>query len=174
MGQLRIHFAFLLAVVALTVLCPSSLCGQAPAIPRTSGETLSGKPLVLADAVRGHLVVLIAGFSKDAGPPCGDWAKAVRADSALAAATTYQIASLESAPGFVRGMIKGAMRKGLSAPEQDSFVILTQDEKLWRAYFGVAEEKEPYVVLIDPAGNIRWHGHGAAKDLEPLLNAALR
>ncbi len=143
-------------------------------LPATAGETLSGQKIVLADAVRGHEAVLIVGFSKDAGDGCGVWAKTVRADPAFAGRLVYQVASLEQAPGFVRGMIKGAMRKGLSPPEQDTFVILTQEEKLWRSYFNVTAEKEPYVVLLEASGKIRWSGHGAAKDLEAQMKNAAR
>jgi hypothetical protein len=118
------------------------------------------------------VVVLVAGFSKDAGDGCGAWAKALRSDPAFAGVAVYPMAMLEAAPGFVRGMIKGAMRKGLSSAEQDNFVILTQDEKLWQSYFGVAGDKEPYIVMVDAQGQIRWHGHGAVKDLEALVRAA--
>jgi hypothetical protein len=69
-------------------------------------------------------------------------------------------------------MIKGSMRKGASQTDQDHFVILTQDEKIWRGYFGVTNDKDPYVALIDANGEIRWQGHGAAKDLEPMLRSA--
>jgi hypothetical protein len=81
---------------------------------------------------------------------------------------------LGRAPGFVRGMIESAMRKGLSPAEQDSFVILTQDEPLWRGYFAVAADKDPYVLLLDAKGEALWRGHGAAAALEPLLRAAER
>jgi hypothetical protein len=81
---------------------------------------------------------------------------------------------LGRAPGFIRGTIESGMRKGLSVPEQDQFVILTQDEPQWRNYFGVTMDKDAWVVLIDPAGRILWHGHGAAANLEPLLKSALK
>ncbi len=51
--------------------------------------------------------------------------------------------------------------------------MLTQDEKLWQKYFDVSTDKDPYVVMIDAKGNIVWHGHGAAANLEPLLRSAL-
>jgi hypothetical protein len=141
-------------------------------LPTTAGETLSGKRIVLADAMRGHVAILIVGFTRAGGDGCGAWAKAVRADSALEGITVYSMAMLEEVPGFVRGMIKSSMRKGATPDEQDHFVILTQDDKLWRSYFGVTNDKDPYVALIDANGQIRWHGHGAAKDLEPLLRSA--
>jgi len=164
------------ALFALPMMAGFALAaaaGVSQTLPATAGETLSGKHIVVADAVRGHMAVLIVGFSKDAGPKCGEWAKSVRADRALAGATVYQVASLEQAPGFIRGMIKSGMRKGVSPAEQENFVVLTQEEKLWRSYLGVADDKVPYVVLLDASGQQRWHGHGEAKDLEPLLKAAL-
>jgi hypothetical protein len=143
-------------------------------MPLTSGETVSGRRIVLAEALRGHTSVLVMSFRRAAGNGSNAWGMSVRADAALGGVSVYQAAMLEAAPGLVRGVIKNAMRKGLTASEQDNFVILTQDEKLWRSYFGVTAEKDPYVELIDAAGQVRWHGHGEARDLEPLLKAALK
>ena len=146
---------------------------RSQSLPATAGESLSGKRIVLADATRGRAAVLVAGFSHEGGMGTGAWVKALRADPALAGTTVYQVAMLEQAPGFIRGMIKSGMRKGLTEGEQDNFVVLTQDEKLWRSYFDVSNDNEPYVVLIDNTGKIIWHGHGAAAELEPQLRAAL-
>jgi hypothetical protein len=142
-------------------------------LPSTAGETLSGHRIVLADALRNHSTILIAGFSKDVGPACGDWGKAIQADSALSAFAVYQVSMLQQAPSLLRGVIKSGMRKDLSADQQDHFVVLTQDDKLWRDYFAVASDKDPYVVLIASSGQVLWHGHGAAANLEPLLKKAL-
>lgn len=154
-------------------LLPFHAAAQA-AMPLTPGETLSGKRLVLAETVRGHSAILVLGFSQQAGDGCGAWAKALQADPALTGTLVYEAAMLEKAPGFVRGMIKSSMRKGLTPAQQDAFVVLTQDEKLWRTWLDVSEDKDPYVVLLDSSGKILWHGHGAAKDLEPQLRAARR
>lgn len=135
---------------------------------------MSGKRIVLAEALRGHTSVLVMSFSREAGSRSNAWVRADRADAALAGVTVYKAAMLEAAPGLVRGVIKNSMRKGLTASEQDHYVILAQDDKLWRSYFGVTADKDPYVVLIDAAGQVRWHGHGEARDLEPLLKAALK
>jgi hypothetical protein len=151
-------------------ICPTLISAQT--MPATAGETLSGQHLVLVEAIRGHAAVLIFGFSKEAGDGCGQWAKTLHADPVLAGVLIYQVASLEQAPGFVRGMIKISMRKGMSQQEQDHFLILTQDEKLWRSYFSVSNDKDPYVISLDATGKILWHGHGDAKTLEPLLAKA--
>lgn len=160
-----------LFVVGGAVLMGS--CG-AQSLPATEGETLGGHRVIVAQAIRGHEVVLIAGFSKEGGDACGAWAKAIHADAALQSAEVYQLAMLEEVPRILRPMIKSGMGKGLSAAEKDQFVIITQDEKLWRSYFGDDNDKDPWVVLIDATGRVVWHGHGAARFLEPLLKQAMK
>jgi len=164
---MRLALFFLGAVVLV------GSCG-AQSLPATEGETLGGHKVQVAQAVQGHEAVLIAGFSKEAGDGCGAWAKAIHGDAALRSAAVYQLVMLEGAPRLLRPMIKSGMRKGLSEAEEEEFVILTQDDKLWRRYFGVDNEKDPWVVLLDATGRVVWHGHGAARDLEPLLKQALR
>lgn len=164
---IRALAGFVLAVVY------SNIC-LAQSIPATAGETLSGKPIVLADAVRGQTVVLIAGFSREGGNGAGDWAKAIHADPALAHTTVFQISMLAGAPGFIRGMIKSGIKKGVPPADQDRFVVLSTDEQPWKSYFGVTTENDAYVALIDAQGKILWHAHGPAAQLEPQLRAALR
>lgn len=153
----------------------SSACamGNAQTLPPTAGETLSGQSLVLAKALQGHAGVLIASFSKEAGTGADAWAKALRKDPALAAVPVFQAAMLERAPGFIRGMVKSGLRKQIPPSVQDHFVVLVQDERLWRSYFGVSTDKDPFVVLLDAGGRVLWHGHGDAQNLEPLLKGAL-
>jgi hypothetical protein len=158
----------------VAIMAVNSLLGQSTAMPLTPGETLSGRRIDLTEALRRHTALLVMSFSREAGNGCNAWARSVRADAALDGVTVYQAAMLERAPGLLRGVIKSAMRKGLTASEQDHYVILAQDEKLWRSYFGVTADKDPYVVLIDAAGRVRWRGHGESRDLEPLLKAALK
>jgi hypothetical protein len=164
----------LFGLAIIFCLAPASIHGQVQTMPATEGEALSGQSVVLAQAVRGHASLLIASFSKGAGPAADEWARVARADSALAGLAIYQAAMLERAPGLIRSMIKSSMRKQTPGSAQDTFVVLTQDESKWRSYFGVTTDKDPYVVLIDAAGQVRWHGRGAAANLEPLIRAALK
>jgi len=165
--SIRALAGFVLSVVA------SNIC-LAQSMPTTAGETLSGKPIVLADAVHGHSAVLVAGFSREGGNGAGDWAKAIHADPALANTTVFQISILAGVPGFIRGTIKSGIKKGVPPADQDRFVVLTTDEQPWKRYFGVATENDAYVALIDAQGNILWHAHGPAAQLETQLKAALR
>jgi ATP10 protein len=142
-------------------------------MPNTVGETLSGKRIVLADQIRGHAVVLVAGFSHQAGNGTGSWVKAIHADPALASVVVYEIAEIAGAPSLIRGMIKSGMKKGVPPAEQDYFVVLTEDAKPWRSFFEVVDDQLPYVMLLDPSGKILWRGHGSASDLEAQLKGAV-
>jgi hypothetical protein len=161
------------AFCLIALLIASQTCA-AQALPSTAGQTLSGKRIVLADATHGQAVILVAGFSRKGGDGCGAWVDAVEKDPAMAGTAVYQIAMLEGAPSLLRGMIVGGIRKGLLPAKQDRFVVLTEDEKLWRNFFAVTVDSEPYVALIDATGRVLWHGHGAAANLEPLVRAAMR
>ena len=173
MGQAIFRRRLAKWAIMLSLASPAAISG-AQTLPATVGETLSGHSLVLAQAMHGHASILLMGFSKDGGMRCGDWVKAIHDDAALNGVAVYQASMLEGAPALLRPAIKNAMRKGLPPAEQDAFVVLTQDQKLWRSYFDVSTDKDPYVVLMDAVGQVRWHGHGDAKFLEPLLGPALR
>jgi hypothetical protein len=158
-------------VATLAALLPLHCFGQA--MPATAGETLSGKKIVLADEVRGHAAVLVAGFSREGGNGTGAWVKAIHSDPLISGVAVYQVAMIAGAPSLIRGMIKSGMKKGTPPAEQGYFVVLTQDEKLWRSYFDVGDDQVAYVMLIDGSGKVLWHGHGSAADLEPQLKTAL-
>lgn len=143
-----------------------------PVLPATSAETLSGKPIVLPDAIRGHEAVLVAGFSRQAGDECATWVRTLHADPAMAGVEIYSVAMLEQAPAILRGIIKSGMRKGMTQESQDHSIIFTRDEKLWRIYFTVTDDNWAYVVFLNPRGQILWRGHGPPIDQEPQLRIA--
>lgn len=157
-----------------TLVAGSSAACVAQSIPATVGETLSGKRVKPAGEVRGRAVILVAGFSHDGGVRCGAWMKTIESDPALKDVPVLELAMLEKAPGIIRGVIKSGMRKGVSAAEQDRIVVMTQDQPLWEKFFGVGDDKDPYVLLLNAQGEVVWHGHGQAADLEPKLRGAVK
>lgn len=156
--------------IALASAVPSTL---AQGLPATAGQTLSGKRIVLAEVLRGRSAVLVAGFSREGGSGTGDWVKALHADPTLNGAAVYQIAQIAGAPGLIRGMIRSGMKKGTAPAQQDTFVVLTDDEKAWKEFFAVTTDKEPYVLVLDATGKVLWRGHGPAS-MEPQVRASLR
>lgn len=164
---MRTAASLLLALFLSSANAPQTL-------PSTTGQTLTGKQIELAQVAQGHTVILVAAFSHKAGERSAHWMQAIEKDSALAPAPAYQLVMLGSVPAMIRGAIKSMIRKGVPPSEQSRFIVLTQDEKQWRAYFQVSAEDDPYVVLLDATGKKLWSGHGSARQLEPSLRGAMR
>jgi hypothetical protein len=158
--------------MGLLFLAAEAAClGQS--LPPTVGESLSGKQSAVADTIRGKKAVLVASFSRESGDGATIWMHALAADPVLAQVELRQLVMLGQAPGFVRGFIKSAMRKGMPQANQDRTFVLTADEKSWRAFFGVTGDKDAYVVVLDAGGNLLWRGHGREQDLEATVRQAL-
>lgn len=172
MGKNSIRAAALFGLSALLVFASSPAASQT--LPATQGETLTGRRVAPADAVRNHPAILIAAFSREAGAGSADWEKAIHADPALAGVTVIQMAMLQKAPALLRGLIKSGMRKGLTPAQQDNFIVLIQDEELWRSYFGIASEKDSCVALLDASGKLRWRAQGPPGKLLTQLKSALK
>ena len=64
------------------------------------------------------------------------------------------------------------MRRSVPEGEQDRIVVMTQNQSDWERYFGVRDDSDPYVLVLNAKGAIVWHGHGQAADLEPMLKQA--
>ena len=160
--------------LALALPMLAAVVAHSQSMPQTAGETLTGHRILLSDALHGHTAVLIASFSREAGDGVAAWGRSLESDPALAKAQVLQLIMLERAPGFLRGLIKNAMRKGMNAQQQERAVVLTADEPAWRSFFQVTTENDPYVMVLDATGRVVWHGHGRAQDLEPLVRNAIR
>lgn len=159
--------------LALLILATGTATCLAQSMPATSGETLTGKHLAPAEAVRGHAAILIASFSHNAGMHGAAWMKAIEGDPALKDVKVLELAMLGKAPAMVRGIIKSGMRKNAPAAEQDHIVVMTEDQAQWEEFFGVGDDREPYVLVLDTKGDLIWHGHGQAVELEPELRKTL-
>jgi hypothetical protein len=159
--------------LALTVMLLVAACVSAQVIPRIEGETLSGDKIALPDALAGHPAILIVGFSRAGGESSGRWDKELRQDFANDSnLRIYSVAELQDAPRMVRGMIRRGMRGSVPKSEQDSFVLLYQDEDAWKKLVDFSAPDDAYILLVDAGGNIRWHTH--AKGPDPQAVKALR
>jgi hypothetical protein len=134
-------------------------------IPHTEAETLSGNKVVLPDV--GHSAIFIVGFSHAGGESSGRWDKELRQDLARdSTLRIYSVAELQDAPRMVRGMIRHGMRGSVPKNEQDSFVLLYQDEDVWKRLADFSDADDAYILLVDSAGNIRWRTHGKEPDAQ--------
>src|SRR5271155_5294752 len=136
--MIRIAFApRVSAVFATAILGIGTLArAQAPVvtIPATRGTTLTGALVVLPDAVKGKVGVLVVGFTKDSKGPIEAWGKRLAADYPDASGVVYyELPVLASAPALARVTIEEGMKISLSAAEREHFLPVTQNEAGWVA-----------------------------------------
>ena len=155
--------------VQLLLLLSIAFSLQAQTIPHTEAETLSGKKIVLPDAFAGHSAILIIGFSRSGGDSAGRWGKEIRKDLAdQKEVRIFSVAELQDAPKLARGLIRHGMRGGLPQNEHDSFVLLYQDEDVWKTLAGFSDTNDAYILLVDSAANISWRAHGKSPDAQTI------
>ena len=152
---------------ALVFLAPILLasCISAQSIPAGAVETLSGKKLTLPDAFLGHPTVLILGFSRKSKDPTGAWFQRLRREFAgQKDVGVYQVAHLQGAPRFIRGMIVSGMRKGVPQEQQDFLLTVFDNQDVWKQLTNFAAPDDAYVLFCDESGRTVWRTHGPVTD----------
>jgi hypothetical protein len=134
-------------------------------IPAMRGTTLTGALVVLPDAVKGKVGVLVVGFTKDSKGPIEAWGKRLAGDYPDASGVVYyELPVLASAPALVRVTIEEQMKLSLSAAEREHFLPITQNEAGWLAAAHYVKGDDAYVLLIGGDGVVRWQTQGPVTD----------
>lgn len=154
------------AFVIAIFIC--ALAAQEP-FPHLTSENLNKKEISLPEAVHGKIALLAAGFSRNSGNSVGPWIKRFERDfGSDSRYTAYQAAVLEGVPRLIRGMVVGGIRKDIPADHAGRFLTVFHDEKQWRELVRFEQADDAYLVLLDPAGGIRWQHHGPFRESDYL------
>ncbi|WP_321475546.1 hypothetical protein [uncultured Paludibaculum sp.] len=156
--KLLIRYLFLAATLTAVA--------TAQPLPATQAETLSGRKLAIPQAFGGKPVILVWSFSRKAGETTRGWTTPLAKEGL----PVWSVAMLESAPRFVRPMIRSGMRKDMPAPQQEHTILLYQGEKQWRQILKPPKDDDPLVVLLDAQGRMVWSysGISTAKALDEV------
>ena len=148
-------------------ICSIGFLALAPArceqMPKTDSESLTGQPVTLPDSVAGHASVVIVGFSKSSQNGVKEWDTRARKELGDSF-DVYQVAVLEDAPRFVRGMIMHAMKGSTPTARQDHFLVVVKGEAELKKAAVFSESDDSYVLLLDRTGEIRWRTHGSVNE----------
>ena len=157
---MKIRFAIFAAAVALL---SSPVAAQQ--FPRLQEENLAGQQVVLPDAAAGKVAVLVLGFSHASSTPTGVWMKRASAEFGKNPGfVLYQLAVIEEAPRFIRGMIISGMKKGIPETERPFVVPVVHQEAALKTLVGYKAEDDAYIVVLDRGGKVVYQTHGAASD----------
>ncbi len=145
------------------------------ALPATHATTLAGTSITLP--VLGHPMLLLVGFSRQSGAAAdAGWKQAQPFCAAHPEVACYEVAMLEDAPAFIRGMIVHGMRSGQPQSKHNQFVTVVEQEAAWKQALQVENTDNATAVLLDAAGKIVWQTSGDATTLrldEKSLNGSL-
>ena len=119
--------------------------------PKLHGNTLDGTGIVIPDACRGKVTLLLLGFSKNGGQLTLAWRTPLLADFPPDPRLTYYtVALLERAPSLLRGMIRAGMRRSTALADRAHVLTAMVDEAAWINYLKLKDQRLPAVLLLDP------------------------
>jgi hypothetical protein len=152
--------------IAVLVMASPAWSEDVPAkIPAAHGTTLSGTAVVLPDALKGKVGVLVVGFSHASQGQVMNWGRLITADYGRSPGLDYyEIPMLGGAPKMLRGMIIKSMGKSVPADQRPHFMPLVEDDKPWRTVAKYWKPDDAYLLLVDGDGVVRWQIEGDATD----------
>ena len=165
MTGMRFRRAVAVVAVALAICLSMSRDATAQQLPRLQEENLAGKQIVLPDAASGKVAVLVFGFTHASQTTTGAWAKQIRGDFGKSAGfELYQLAVLEEAPRFIRGMITSGIKKGVPEDERANFVPVMHSEAELKKLVAYKEPDDAYLIVLDRSGRVAFQTHGATPE----------
>src|SRR6266567_3590502 len=119
------------ACAAVLLLAVPGNTQETPArIPAAHGTSLAGTAVVLPDALKGKIGVVIVGFSHASQEQISNWGRLITADYGENKGLEYfEIPMLGGTPKMVRGMIVKSMGKSVPSAERPHFIPLVDDDK---------------------------------------------
>jgi hypothetical protein len=152
-------------VSCLFALFLSSLCLRGEQMVQLSAESLSGKEVLLPEAVTGRIAIFCIGFSHESQSQVKRWSERTQTQFVNnPQVVVYSVAVLEDAPKLVRGMIVHAIKTGVPTGRRDRFLILYHNEQQLKRVTGFERSDAAYLLLIDRRGEIRWRHGGESGD----------
>lgn len=139
----------------------SLVYAQTRLMPRIEGESLAGQKVVLPDAAKGQVAVLVFGFTKASKEPTRAWGEKILAEFGTQSGfELYQLPVLEDVPHLIRGMVVSGIKKGVPEKLRDHFVPIVQGESELKKLVGYKEPDDAYLVALDASGQIVQQVHG--------------
>ena len=76
----------------------------------------------------------------------------------------YEMPMLASVPKLLRGFVEGRIKASVSDRGRPHFLPLTDNESEWRSLVHYSNPDDPYLLVVDDQGVIRWQTQGPPTD----------
>jgi hypothetical protein len=160
-------------MVVMTALAASvggGLWADSPMMPTTQAQSLSGHDVVFPAATEGHQAVIVIGFSHGSQKAMERWDKEIGAQvKARGNVPLYNIAVIQDAPRFIRGVITRSMKALVPVAGQDHFLTMVEGETELKKAVDFSDADGAYVVVLDASGKIVFRTHGDPSDAAKKL-----
>ena len=166
----------LLTPTLLMLLAAAPWAAEPPLVPGSplpalKGTDLAGRQVVLPDAARDRVAVILFGFSYASRTPVEAWAAHVRdqwgADGRLA---WYQVPMIGGFGRLAKPFITGGMRRETPAQYHGNAVVVFGGVGGWKERLTVKDDRTAHIVVLDREGIVRWRHAG---DPDEVLAAEL-
>lgn len=165
-------------LIGLTLTVSLQTAAWSEAFPRTTVHTLAGSSFALPDDLEAATDILVVGFTQKAGSNTRPWTERFQQDFASAEGySVYPVAVLAGVPALFRSFALSSIRAGVPQADRGHFLIVDQDEKLWRAQVGYRLPDDPYIIVLDRTGSVLARESGlfdekSYQDAAALIRAA--
>lgn len=152
-------------VLLSALLLPALALAQRQTMPSISGKSLAGGKVVLPDAAKGKVAVLIFGFTKASKEPTKAWA--TRFNSELRSQPDFvlwQLPVLEDVPRLIRGMVISGMKKTVPENLRDHFVPILESEAELKKLVNYKDADDAYLIVLDRSSRIAQQLHSASPE----------
>lgn len=153
--------------LALTILAALSLAQpvavQAGQFPPLQSETLNQKKVSLPADFGGRRSILLVAYKMNQQPVVDTWLPFLGAVSAkYQGVRFYELPTIGSNMGFMRGFIDGGMRNGIAdSATRDRTITLYTDVGALQQALGVSGTSTIHAVVIDASGHVLATASGA-------------
>jgi hypothetical protein len=131
------------------------------AFPRIAVHTLGGSSFTLPDDLDAPTDILVVGFTQKAGSNTGPWTERLRQDFTLSEGyAVYPVAVLAGVPALFRPFALNSIRAGVLQADRGHFLIVDQDESIWRSQAGYRLPDDPYIIVLDRTGSVLTGARG--------------
>ena len=156
--RLRNHTIWIFALFC--VFLPAT--GQdAARVPATHGTSLAGSEVILPDALKGKVNIIVIGFSHSSQEQIANWGRLIAADYGKSTDINYfEVAMLTGVPKMMRGVMIKRMASAVPFGQRDHYVPVLEEDPTWRATAHYDKSDDAYVLLVDRAGLVLWQMEG--------------